>query len=258
MARVIVEGVGIHYEVEGSGTPLVLQHGFADSLASWYECGYVDALASDHRLVLIDARGHGGSDKPHDPSKYAGSAMPLDVVAVLDDLAIERSAFFGHSMGGGVGLALAHYAPARFTALGFGASAPDSERSEAAGGLLALLEQGPAALLAAWRASVQLSTEMTERLLAIDCRALTALLQAPRTRPVRDTNALARFPGRYRFFLGENDWFYPDMIAALDRLEPGSLVTYPALNHLESFRRADLVVADVRAFFADGRTAVGS
>ncbi len=183
--------------------------------------------------------------------------MPLDVVAVLDDLAIERSSFFGHSMGGGVGLALAHYAPDRFSALGFAASAPDSERSEAAGGLLALLEQGPAALLAAWRASVQLSTGMTERLLAIDCRALTALLQAPRARPETDANALARFPGRYRFFVGENDWFYADMIAALDRLEPGSLVTYPNLNHLESFRRADLVVADVRAFFADGRRPAG-
>ena len=98
---------------------------------------------------------------------------------------------------------------------------------------------------------------MTERLLAIDCRALTALLQAPRARPETDASALARFPGRYRFFVGENDWFYADMIAALDRLEPGSLVTYPNLNHLESFRRADLVVADVRAFFADGRRPAG-
>jgi pimeloyl-ACP methyl ester carboxylesterase len=91
------------------GDPLVLHHGFTDSLTSWYEYGYVDALASDHQLILIDARGHGESDKPHDTSQYADSAMPLDVVALLDQLKIERSAFFGHSMGGLIGLALAHY-----------------------------------------------------------------------------------------------------------------------------------------------------
>ncbi len=253
MARVVVGGVGIHYEVEGRGSPLVLQHGFADSVVSWYECGYVDALAGDYQLVLIDARGHGGSDKPHDAIRYAGSAMPLDVVAVLDDLRIERSAFYGHSMGGGIGLALAHYAPTRFTALGIGASAPDSKRSEDAGALLPLLGQGPAGMLSAWQASVQVSPEMSERLLAIDCAAMIALLHGARARSVLDTDALARFPGRYRFFLGENDWFYRDMTAALDRLEPGSLVTYPALNHLESFQRSDLVVADLRAFLTGAR-----
>jgi pimeloyl-ACP methyl ester carboxylesterase len=134
MARVVVGGVGIHYEVEGRGSPLVLQHGFTDSLVSWYEYGYVEALASDHQLVLIDARGHGESDKPHDASKYADSAMPLDVVAVLDHLKIERSAFFGHSMGGTIGLALAQYAPARFTALGIGGSAPDPGPSDVVAG----------------------------------------------------------------------------------------------------------------------------
>jgi pimeloyl-ACP methyl ester carboxylesterase len=251
VARVVVGGVGIHYEVEGRGTPLVLHHGFADSLVSWYECGYVDALAGDYQLVLIDARGHGGSDKPQDASMYAGSAMPLDVVAVLDDLRIERSAFFGHSMGGGIGLALAYYAPTRFTALGVGASAPDSKRSEDPGALLPLLEQGPAGMLTAWRGLVQLSPEMTERLLAIDCAAMIALLKGDRARRVLDVDALAQFPGRYRFFLGENDWFYADVTAALDRLEPGSLVTYPGLNHLESFQRSDLVVADLRAFLTD-------
>jgi pimeloyl-ACP methyl ester carboxylesterase len=257
MARVVVGGVGIHYEVEGHGSPLVLQHGFTDSLASWYEYGYVDALASDHQLVLIDARGHGESDKPHDASKYADGAMPLDVVAVLDQLKIERSAFFGHSMGGSIGLALAHYAPTRFTALGIGGSAPDPTPSAVVDGFVPLLEQGPAAMLTAWQAVGELSPELTKRILAIDCAAMIAVRQAPRERNVRDTDALARFPGRYRFFMGENDWFYPDMTAALERLEPGSLVTYPGMNHLEYFQRSDLVVADLHAFFAP-RTVSGT
>jgi pimeloyl-ACP methyl ester carboxylesterase len=62
--------VRIHYEVEGTGSPFVLQHGITDGLESWYEYGFVDALRDDHTLILIDARGHGGSDKPHDPVAY--------------------------------------------------------------------------------------------------------------------------------------------------------------------------------------------
>jgi pimeloyl-ACP methyl ester carboxylesterase len=54
MARVVVDGIGIHYEVQGRESPLVLQHGFSDSLVSWYEYGYVHALANDHELVLIE------------------------------------------------------------------------------------------------------------------------------------------------------------------------------------------------------------
>ena len=62
------QGVRIHFTVEGEGPPLVLQHGFASSLQTWYITGYVEALQSDYQLILVDARGHGGSDKPHDPA----------------------------------------------------------------------------------------------------------------------------------------------------------------------------------------------
>jgi pimeloyl-ACP methyl ester carboxylesterase len=57
---------GSHYEVTGAGPPLVLQHGFMCSLDEWDELGYVAALSAQYRLILIDARGHGSSDKPHD------------------------------------------------------------------------------------------------------------------------------------------------------------------------------------------------
>jgi pimeloyl-ACP methyl ester carboxylesterase len=248
MAHVIVGGVPIHYEVEGRGAPLVLHHGFTDSLVTWYEYGYVDALGSDHQLVLIDARGHGESDKPHDISAYAGDAMPLDVVAVLDQLQIGQSAFFGHSMGGGIGIALAHCAPTRFTALAIGGKAADPGTSETVKGFLPLLEEGSTAMLSAWQAQGELSPELTDRVLAIDCTAMIALFQADRQLKVKDSDVLARFPGRYRFFMGEKDWNYPDMCAALDRLAPGSLVSYPGLNHLECFQRCDLVVPDLRAF----------
>jgi pimeloyl-ACP methyl ester carboxylesterase len=55
---------------------LVLQHGFTDSLETWYDLGYVEALKPQYRLILIDARGHGASDKPHEPNvPTTGSEM---------------------------------------------------------------------------------------------------------------------------------------------------------------------------------------
>ena len=50
-------GVRIHYEVEGSGAPLVLHPGFMGSVDDWYSAGSVDALKGENTLVLIDPRG---------------------------------------------------------------------------------------------------------------------------------------------------------------------------------------------------------
>ncbi|WP_060905184.1 alpha/beta fold hydrolase [Streptomyces scabiei] len=68
----------------GSGPPLVLLHGFFGDRTTWRSAGYVDALADSHRLVLIDARGHGGSDAPHDVDSFRIDRQVEDVTAVLD------------------------------------------------------------------------------------------------------------------------------------------------------------------------------
>src|SRR3954447_26749762 len=65
------DGVRIYYEREGSGPPLVLHHGFTRSLEGWRDNGYADVLNTEYELILMDARGHGRSDKPHDPAAYA-------------------------------------------------------------------------------------------------------------------------------------------------------------------------------------------
>ena len=106
-------GVRIHYEVMGDGPPLVLQHGFYGSGEDWIEFGYTEALRQKYRLILLDARGHGDSDKPHDPEAYTLQHMAADVVAVMDDLSIDKSHYLGYSMGGWIGYGMAKYAPAR-------------------------------------------------------------------------------------------------------------------------------------------------
>ena len=64
------KGTRIHYEVEGTGPPLVLQHGTLGSGKNWEEYGYTEILKLAHQLILVDARGHGASDKPYDPAAY--------------------------------------------------------------------------------------------------------------------------------------------------------------------------------------------
>jgi pimeloyl-ACP methyl ester carboxylesterase len=117
-------GVHVHYEVEGEGPPLVLQHGFTDSLRTWYELGYVDALKQDYRLILVDARGHGSSDKPYEPEAYKPECNAADVVSVLTELGISRARFFGYSMGGWIAFAMAKYAPETIGALIIGGANP--------------------------------------------------------------------------------------------------------------------------------------
>ena len=80
------DGIRIHYHIEGAGPPLVFQHGFSGSLVDWYANSYVEPLKAGHELVLIDARGHGQSDKPHDPAAYNDIGAGVnDVVSALGE-----------------------------------------------------------------------------------------------------------------------------------------------------------------------------
>lgn len=98
----VSDGVRIHYAELGRGTPVVLIHGFsANSEGKWFKSGIAQALAARFRVVAIDARGHGQSDRPHDPLKY-GPRMATDVVELMDHLKIQRAHVHGYSMGGSI------------------------------------------------------------------------------------------------------------------------------------------------------------
>ena len=107
-------GVRIRYVEQGSGPPVVLLHGFSGNLdASWVETGVLPKLATDYRVIALDSRGHGKSDKPHDPKSY-GLQMGQDVVRLLDHLHIARAHIVGHSMGAGITAKLLTTNPDRF------------------------------------------------------------------------------------------------------------------------------------------------
>jgi len=142
----VADGVRLHYTDEGSGTPVVLLHGFAvNADLNWRLPGLTDTLSRGFRVISLDLRGHGLSSKPHDSKQY-GMNMALDVVALLDHLKIQRAHLVGYSLGGIIALKLATTHPERFTTvsnLAAGWEDPeDSKMLAALDGIAATLESG--------------------------------------------------------------------------------------------------------------------
>lgn len=110
-------GIKIHYEVEGQGPPILLQHGFSGTLDAWCTNGYVQSLSKDYRCIYLSIRGRGKSDKPHNPAVYAYKNLVSDLVAVLDDAGVKKAHYLGYSMGGAIGFRIPLYALGRFHSL---------------------------------------------------------------------------------------------------------------------------------------------
>jgi pimeloyl-ACP methyl ester carboxylesterase len=105
------DGLRFRYALAGprDGAPIVLVHGFASNYElNWLGTRWQETLAGAGRLVLgLDCRGHGRSDKPHDPSAYARVTMATDTVALLDHLDLAAADYLGYSMGARIGLDVA-------------------------------------------------------------------------------------------------------------------------------------------------------
>ncbi|MDP4023847.1 alpha/beta fold hydrolase [Methylobacterium sp. NEAU 140] len=86
----------------GSGDPILLIHGFASNHAvNWVNTQWVRALAqAGYRVIALDNRGHGESEKLYDPALYSSEHMAGDAVRLLDHLGIARAHVMGYSMGG--------------------------------------------------------------------------------------------------------------------------------------------------------------
>lgn len=96
-------GVRIRYQVWGQGPPVILIHGFGETLESWERAGVIRALSPHFRVIAIDMRGHGGSAKPHDAKSY-GHELSRDIVRLLRSLGKTKAHIIGYSMGALVAL----------------------------------------------------------------------------------------------------------------------------------------------------------
>ncbi len=115
MPKLSRDGVNIHYEVHGSGPPLLLTHGYSSTSAMWQ--GQVAALSQHYQLVVWDMRGHGQSDYPADPAAYSEAHTVADMAALLDEVGASTAIVGGLSLGGYMSLAFYRTHPERVRAL---------------------------------------------------------------------------------------------------------------------------------------------
>lgn len=120
-------GTKIVYLDEGAGEAVVILHGFTQSATELWSRpapqSLFATLAKEYRVITPDQRGHGKSDKPHDPKKY-GHEMAEDVVRLLDHLKVEKAHLVGYSMGASVAGTLLVTHPDRLSSVTFGGGGP--------------------------------------------------------------------------------------------------------------------------------------
>jgi pimeloyl-ACP methyl ester carboxylesterase len=246
MPFTVNQGVHIHYETAGDGPALVLHHGTMGSGPDWVDLGYVEALKDRRRLILIDARGHGQSDKPHDPKAYDLALRAADVVAVLDDLRVQRADFLGYSMGGWIGFGLAKHFPARFNSFILGGAHPYAENTQA---IRDRMPSDPAAFAAGLEATygALLTPARRERLLANDLVALRALTQDRES--IADILPTMTTPSL--LFVGELDPRLAQGRQAASEMPNATFFSLPGCDHVGTTRRTDIIIPRIRTFLRD-------
>lgn len=245
--------VRIHYELRGNGPPLVLHHGLGGSLEGWRMAGYVEPLSEKYRLILIDARGHGKSDKPHTPEKYSMELMVSDVVTVLDNLNIDKAHFYGYSMGGRIGLAAGRYASDRFNSLiigGNGLSEKDSKgETEELQGYIRIFKQGVDNVIAFEEKMRGLKLEDWERdrWLNADLDALIAYCSY--TENIGMADYLPNLTIPCLLYAGEEDTYpHSRAKACAEIMQNAVFLSLPGLDHERAFKKSSVVLPHILRF----------
>ena len=254
MPRVVNKDISIHYRVEGNGPPLVLGHGVTDSSDVFYERGYVAALKTKYRLVLIDTRGHGQSDKPHDAPSYTTEKIASDIVAVLDDLGMKTATYWGYSLGGWAGFALARHALDRVacfviggrSASGATAYPPEPGKEHP---IITALRGRPDEIIKLWGEGV--TPPLRERLLANDAASLIACMQQqqlPITKEFSDVVGAIAVPTL--LYAGSADPIHDAARQTASEIPGAHFVSLTGLSHPQALWRSDLVLPQVEPFLA--------
>lgn len=149
---IVSNGVRLHYEVAGSGDPLVLVHGLGSSARDWQN--QVDALSDKYRVVTLDLRGHGQSEKPR--GLYSIEQFADDVSRIIELPGNRPAHVVGLSLGGMIAFQL-------------GATRPELVRS------LCVVNSGPEMPCERWRDCIKLWCALFVRWLIVRCFGMRKL-----------------------------------------------------------------------------------
>ena len=126
MAYAQVNGINLHYTVQGQGQPLLLIMGLGGPAAAW-DREFVARVADDYRVITYDNRGTGQSDKPDEP--YSIALFASDAVGLLSALDIPRAHIFGISMGGMIAQEIGIHHQQYVASLALGCTTPGGKHS---------------------------------------------------------------------------------------------------------------------------------
>jgi len=224
------DGIRLAYEVVGQGEPVVLVHGFgASRVQNWRAPGWYETLAgAGYRVIALDCRGHGDSDKPHDSARYGEDAMTNDIAAVMQAAGHDAAFVMGYSMGGSLTIRLLHNQPKRVRAAVIGGvgsnyfSRTNDWRTAIADGLIA---KDASSLSPTQRMFREFASQPGK-----DVLALAACMRAPRSPLSRQDLAAIATPSLV--VCGEADQVSGPAEALASALGHARAVTVPKRDHM--------------------------
>ena len=247
------QGVKIYFEVRGQGHPVVLLHGFTSNFQLWELAGYVSGLEKSYRVILIDQRGHGQSDKPHAIEAYSLDKRLGDIILVLDQLGVEQVSLVGYSMGGWLAFALAAYFPERFASLVIGGAHPFQEGFDDFTGIDG---SDPDAFIQALSSFTgeEIAPEFHPIILQNDRVALSAATQDRQSLEDR----LSDIEVPCLLYAGESDKRVEKINLCVTKLPNARLLMVPSAGHVTALFNVDIVLPAGIGFLEedlDGKTA---
>ena len=233
------KGVNIYYVVEGQGEPMIMIHGGPGTHQEWN--GYVQYLKDKYQLIRFDLRGNGQSDKPHDPEAYRTTNYTADIIAVLDELNIDKVHCWGYSLGGYLAFCLSRDYPERFLSYIIGGNQPqeptgevkeyrktlDEKIRKGADGLLEIIKE---------RGDI-VTPEAEQHIRSWDFDAIIAWTDSPDLFTKVDEH-LPELEEPFLFYAGEKDEWnpYPQLLETSKKMKNAKAILFEGEGHTVQFK----------------------
>jgi pimeloyl-ACP methyl ester carboxylesterase len=245
------KGIKIHYVVEGQGPSIVMLHGGPGSHKEWYVADHVNSLKNKYQLILVDLRGNGQSDKPHDSKSYLTKNFTSDIIAVLDDLKIEKAHCWGYSLGGYLAFCLSRDYPKRFHSFIIGGSHPQGLTKVVIALLKHIrekLKDGADGLIALSKESGEEISPEYEKSMRADFKAINAWCHSEDIFCKVDEH-LPKLDIPFLFYAGENDRWnpYPHLVEISKEMKNAKTILFENKGHEVQFVKG-LVLPHVLEF----------